>query len=383
MRFGAVVGGSLAFVGLAALGLGTWELTPWLSGAGLMVALAPHMLRRGVPLARIAHLVNFALLIAATAVTPFIGGIYSVTIPGLALLPLLTAFMIGARAATQWALACGLVVAVFTGIEYAGVQFHHIIPESRRPLSYGFSLLIVFAGVTLFARSYAHFRQQAELRLAQAAKLASMLHRLAGVEASVRRAVDTLSASQGGLPFAVNSHARDGRRATGEAADSVARLLFQHEHLAELVEQLVMTSESINSLLAANKRIGRRLEVLSLNASLEAAKVDEAAFGLVAAEIGRVTAAATEEFVRMERVAASFGSFLQRVQELQQDSSGLTEDVRDRMSHSQALFAELATLSSQLVSAANTLKSESGNHLTAVREAVSQARGLETNLTGS
>lgn len=378
--FSFVVGGLLCLVAVMTIILGTGIMAPWLGGAGVAMLVAPRFMLRGASIGTIAHLTNLALMTGATAVTPYIGGIYSVTMPALLLIPLWAAFLVNLRAAVLWTLACAAIVGTFAALEVLGVEFVHIIPESRRPISYGLCLLIVFVGVLLFARSYVTYRKEAGEQLQRAVELAEMLVRLKDVEHSIRRASVALSPGDEGLTDQMTRRAESGRQATGRAFQSVDAILMHYDHLEAVVEQLVMSSENIASLLEANKKIGRRLEILSLSAALEAAKVDEDAFGLVAAEIGRVTKAANTEFGRMNEVAGSFAGALGRLHALHMESEALAGDVRSRMRQSRNTFEELEQLVRQVVAAAQDMQAETDSHLLDVREIAKKAQGFSKEL---
>lgn len=377
VTFSFVCGVFLLLLATAALILGTIPLVPTLGGVSVMLFACPFALQRGARMDVLGHVVSLGLFVGHCGASSYLGGVYSPTLAAIVLLPFWAAFIIGIRAAVLWTVACCLAVAVFAVLAVAGTEFPTIIPESRRPISFGLAFVFTYIGCLLFARAYVAYRAASQVQLGRAAELARMLEQLAQLEESVARAAGAFSPGSDGLTDAMTRRTEAGHQANQVAFRSVDRILAHYDRLAAMLKRLLDRHQSISDLLEASKRIGKRLEILSLSASLEAAKVDEAAFGLVANEIGRVTAAANSDLAQMRVVADAFADELLGLREINDDSHDLASEVRERMADSDAMFGELAHLVREVTTAARELESETGRQLAEVRRLVDQARGLD------
>lgn len=375
--FSALIGTSLAVIVIVTFIGGTEQMAPYMGTSAVVAYAAPWLLRRGMGIRAITHVLAVGTVGGVASVTPYIGGVYSVTLPTLVLIPLLTAFLAGFRAALVWTGICAAIVIAFIALEVAGHRWEHIIPEGRRPISHGLSLLVVFAGVTLFCRDYVRYRVEAGERLRRAADLADMLARLAELEQSVRSAASAFSQGEAGLADRMGQQTELGRRASMLAFDSVGRMLEHREDVLSVVGELLASKEAIDELIAATTRLGRRLELLGLNASLEAAKANEPAFGLVAGEIRRVTASTFNELDRMEVATRTIGDALGQLQILNEDHEVFAEEVRGRMGENAHVFDELTKLIGRVMEATKILESEATGHLDAVRGIAQKARDMD------
>lgn len=284
-----------------------------LFATGAAMLLWPQVLRwtGSLTLAASGVCGGYIILVAASAILS--GGIFGVTLPALLIIPFAAVFWTRDKAAIGWTFLASTVVAGFAVAQAVGIEVSTGgMPQDIGQLINPAAIMANLWLCWLLASAHVRHSNELEARLASIDSFQEAANDVSELAVALQGKLSNFSESDGAAA-ALNRQVDYAVTRARAAESHLERVNDSIDELDELDEQLITDGAGFKQYGTRLKKIRRRLEVVRLEASLQAVSQKDSRLLVVADELQRVITQSGEELLQVDVASAHLRANLRQI----------------------------------------------------------------------
>ncbi len=292
-----MTGIGLAF-GVLLTSVAGWQLGLILFAFGVLCPLAPLLMKEGRSIEPAAHFFMFLFIASMSAVAWRTGGLDSPAIYALVVGSPMSVLILSARGSIFWVVIAVAQLALFGILQFQGFEMEQLLSEAANQNMTALSVVAIVLVFHLLLLQYqGAFAEQAKAVSLSEARIAEARIEAVAAHEDFDSAALVASGDDGDLLARMRHESEIGLAALDQASEQIEGMFAAMTEIEPRVGELKIRSEQISEHLETIERVSTKLDLMAVNAALEAARagLHGVTFGPIAQDMRRLAESATVE----------------------------------------------------------------------------------------
>ena len=349
-----MTGVGLAF-GVLLTWVAGWQLGMILFAFGVLCALVPMLMQEGRSIEPAAHLFMFLFVASMSAVAWRTGGLDSPAIYALAVGSPMSVLILRVRGSIFWVAVAVAQLAIFGILRFQGVELEQLLSVAANENITALSVVAIVLVLHLLLLQYqGAFAEQAKAVSSSEARIAEARGEAVAAHEDFDSAALVASGDEGDLLARMRNESEVGLAALEEAREQVEGLFTAMAEIEPMVGELKIRSEQISGHLETIERVSTKLDLMAVNAALEAARagLHGVTFGPIAQDMRRLAESATVEINAIRTGIQGVSTESEAVRQVASRSVNSASQSREQIAHLHRTFHGVLEIFEQTTEAA-------------------------------